>query len=516
MQKILSLFTLAFAFLLGSPVGADPADISAASRSVVRIVLAAKDGDRLAFVGHGSGFAVAPDKIITNYHVIALALSEPNIVIGIIPSQGKTSYGGRILAVTQNKDLALLQLQDAGRIPPMAIFSGPVTDGENVMAIGYPGAVDRAQGLNLDDMINPIAPVKTSGIVSGGRSSKDIDTILHTAPIAAGNSGGPLVDDCGRVIGANSFGSLSEGSDAEFGFAVSNRELISFLRKTGVRPDLIAAPCRSSADLSREEAARAAAEQDKATASKVAAEQKLAATTAKLQVAAEREVITERENRMALAALLLVLGVIIAGAAAYLAAQKKREFAIGSAAAAGVMIIGAVLTFLSRPAFSEVDDRVATELGRLEATPPVAAADGAEDGKYLCTLNPMRSRITVNQTSEINLNWAAGGCVNGRTQYGSDGSTRWSRIFVPNEEQTVTISSFDPDRRIYSTERYLLDLDTMQRTRAIRSNYRNRTCTTNTAELADIAEMVKAIRSELPAQPNERLIYECQRADESG
>ena len=258
-KKLVLFFSISVASLLTGPAQADPADISAASRSVVRVVLAAKDGNKVAFVGHGSGFAVAPDKIVTNAHVVEIARQEPSIVIGIIPSQGGTSYGGRIIAFSQDNDLALLQVQDGGRLPPMTVFGGPVGDGADVVAVGYPGSVDRAQGLDLDDLINPMSPVKTTGTVSGGRTTKQFDTILHTAPIASGNSGGPLIDNCGRVLGVNSFGSLSSGSDAEFGFAVSAREIMAFLRKAGVKVGATATPCRSSAEISLEEQQREAA-----------------------------------------------------------------------------------------------------------------------------------------------------------------------------------------------------------------------------------------------------------------
>ena len=171
MNRILALFLLVTAALLTGPAQADPADISAASRSVVRVVLAAKDGNKVAFVGHGSGFVVAPDKILTNAHVVEIARQEPSVVIGIIPSQGGTSYGGRIIAYSPGNDLALIQVLDGGRLPPMTIFGGPVDDGADVVAIGYPGSVDRAQGLDLDDLINPMSPVKTTGTISGGRTT---------------------------------------------------------------------------------------------------------------------------------------------------------------------------------------------------------------------------------------------------------------------------------------------------------------------------------------------------------
>lgn len=510
MKRFLFLAIAALATLT-SPAWADPADIRAASRSVVRVVLAATDGDKVAFVGHGSGFAVAPDKIVTNAHVIEIARQEPSIVIGIIPSQGGKSYGGRVIAYSPNNDLALIQIQDGGRLPPMTLFGGAVADGETVIAIGYPGSVDRAQGLNLDDLITPMSPVKTRGSVSGGRTSKQFDTILHTAPIASGNSGGPLIDNCGRILGVNSFGSLSDGNDAEFGFAVSSREIISFLRKAGVKVGATATPCRSAAEISREEQAREDTARAKVEAAQKADEAARAEEEATLRTTISQDIITERENQMAIAALMLVLSLVAIGGAGYLMMQNKRNYAIVIAGGAVVLIVGAVLVFLSRPDFSEIDDRVAAVMkdNRRDADEQQVTSAA---GKYQCTINPSRSRITVSQQNELPFEWTESGCVNGRTQYGRDGA-KWSRIFVPNQEQTVTISSFAPDRQEFTTERYLLGLNAMTKAREIRTKYGNRKCTGDAKALADVEDMVKAIRAELPGQSNERLVYECVKAE---
>ena len=64
--------------------GADPSDLAAAARSVVRVALVTTDGTDAYFVGHGSGIAVAPDKVLTNAHVVELTRQEKNIVIGVI------------------------------------------------------------------------------------------------------------------------------------------------------------------------------------------------------------------------------------------------------------------------------------------------------------------------------------------------------------------------------------------------------------------------------------------------
>lgn len=508
-RKLITICAIALSFSFARPALADPADIAAASRSVVRVVLAARDGNKVAFVGHGSGFAVAPDKIVTNAHVVEIARQEASVVIGIIPSQGGKSYGGRILAYSPSNDLALLQLQDGGRLPAMTVFGGAVADGADVVAIGYPGSVDRAQGLNLDDMITPMSPVKTRGTVSGGRSTKQFDTLLHTAPIASGNSGGPLIDNCGRVLGANSFGSISDGNDAEFGFAVSAREILTFLRKAGVKVGTTATPCRSAAEISREEQERENLERAKVEAAKQAEQEQRQAEEEKLRASITQEVITERENQIAIAALMLALSLVALGAAFFLLSKSQRNPAIGATAAGAMLMIGAVFVFLSRPSFTEIDDRLAEAMrsGDDEVQQPSIEASS---GQYQCTLIPERSRITVSQETELPLDWKEGGCVNGRTQYGRDGA-QWSRIFVPNQEQTVTISSFLPDRSEFVTERYLLGLDAMIKARGIRQKYGNKACTTDTQVLTDIEDMVKAIRAELPNQANERLVYDCRK-----
>jgi len=512
MNRILALIFLVSALLFTGPAQADPADISAASRSVVRVVLAAKDGSKVAFVGHGSGFAVAPDKIVTNAHVVEIARQEPSVVIGIIPSQGGTSYGGKIIAYSPGNDLALIQVLDGGRLPPMTIFGGPVSDGADVVAVGYPGSVDRAQGLDLDDLINPMSPVKTTGTVSGGRTTKQFDTILHTAPIASGNSGGPLIDNCGRVLGVNSFGSISNGNDAEFGFAVSAREILTFLRKTEVKAGSTATPCRSAAEISEQERQREAAARAQVAAAKAAEAEKRERQENELRTGITQDIIAERENRIAIAALMLALSLLAAGGAGVLLLQGKRNPGIAAAGGAAVLLLGAVIIFLSRPDFSEIDDRVAAAMKDNAEQKEPQQPSIVTSGKYQCTINPQRSRITVSQENELPLEWGDGGCVNGRTQYGRDGA-KWSRIFVPNEEQTITISSFQPDRREFTEERYLMGLDAMTKAREIRAQYGNRACTTDVKALADIEDMVKAIRAVLPSQANERLVYECRKSD---
>lgn len=498
---VAGVFTLCLA-----PAQADTQDVAAAARGVVRVILVATDGDNAYFVGHGSGVAVAPDKILTNAHVVELTREEKSIVIGVIPSEGRRSYGGKVIAYSPGNDLALIQLNE-GSIPADTFYSGAVADGQPVVAIGYPGAVDRAQGLNLQDMVEPLSPVKSSGTISAGRSSRQFDTILHTAPMASGNSGGPLVDVCGRVLGLNSFGSLSDGNDAEFGFAISNREIASFLRQAGVPFARTSVECKSPEQAQEDEARRAAIELAKQEAvTRAAADaQRAARTTA--HDTAELEIISERENAMAIAAILLALAVLCAGASGVMLNQGKRRPGVWLGAGGGLLLLGAIVAFVTRPSFSHIDDRAQLLLPR---NAQHAANSYSATGTNICRIDEARSRITVSDISDVKLHWTASGCVNGKVQLGQAG-TRWSRSFVPNGDASVDIRNFDPATGTYAVERYLPDAQTLNHAREIRARYKAGECTTNPQALAELSAMDAEIHAILPPRPNERLIYTCRK-----
>lgn len=503
--RLFALLIAACAALVAAPLAADPNDIQAASRSVVRVVLVAQEDGETFYVGHGSGFAVAPNRIVTNAHLVAPMREDASIRIGIIPSEGITTYGGRLVAISVRNDLALIEF-DNGRLPSLSLLATPLEDGAEVMAIGYPAAVDRAQGLDARETVAPMAPVKTPGVISGGRTTRDFDTILHTAALAKGNSGGPLIDPCGRVAGVNSFGSLSDGNDAEFGFAVSNRELIAFLRSAKVDYQLADTPCRSVAELSAEERARA----DRAAQDAREREQSEKAERRNLEENALREaehaIIAARENHVAFTALMLVLAGMAGGAIFVMHERgdlEKRRIAAGIG---GALVVAAVLSLILRPGFDQAEDIAMTAIRA-----KVAKADAGKnsvDGLYQCRIVPERSRITGASPQPVDINWTATGCVNDRTQYGRD-ATGWIRVFVPNEDQAVSINRFDPETREFRTENYQLGLTTMQTARKIRARYSNNACTTNADAMAELEDMQKALRQALPSQPNEVLVYTC-------
>jgi hypothetical protein len=510
MTRLLVLFALLAVALLPGASRADPSDIAAASRGVVRVVIIGTDGRTIFPVSHGSGFAVTPTRIVTNAHVVSEAQQDDTLRIGIVPSDGDSAAYAHIVAVSAAKDLALVEIDGPLRLPPLTISGGEAADGSEVAAVGYPMNVDRAQGLEIADIFHPQPPVKSRGFVSGARPSREFDTVLHTAPIARGNSGGPLLDPCGRVLGVNSFGADAEGSDGEFYFAVSDRELLPFLRANGVKPAVNALPCRSMAELDAAERDRITQEQSAARAALAERAEVSRERRDRLQLEAEMSVISQREDAIALAALLLIVA-LGAGAYAYQARRRGEDgernakiAAVVAVAAAG----GALALWFTRPGLDAIDRRVnaAMDAEGSAATSEAAAAQPG-DGEMLCTLDTARSRVTGEAPSDLSFTWRADGCVNHRTQYGfADG--KWSRLFVPNVDDAVSVNSYDPHTREFRTDRFLLSLSAMDQARAARGKYHPPECGAPRAA-SELGEMQSGVVALLPDEPNERLVYSC-------
>ncbi len=503
---IFRFVTAAMLILAVPALGQSNPDIDAAARSVVRVVVLAPDetGSREA-LGMGSGVAISPTRIITNAHVVEAAVERGGFV-GIVPSEGGKRYVGEVVAYSAALDLAIVALK-SGRITPATIFSGAMPDGAAVAALGYPYGVDRAMASGVDDVIRPQSPVKTLGNVGGRRKNERFDTILHDAAIGRGNSGGPLVDGCGRIVGINSFLSISEGIDSTFAFAISASEVAAFLEKSNTTVSLSDVPCVSQDDVAAREAQLARADAD------VAAREARRAERDAMVAAAEKarlrdKIIDERENAMAIAALLLAIAVLAIGGGGLALATKKPAIGWTGIALGSAILVAAALTFLMRAKLSDVEDRYAAAHPVKTAQPANAIPD---EGPRICTIDPARSRVTVSKTEDVPIEWQEGGCVNGKTQYGANAGI-WSRTFVPNGDATVTIQSYDPAKSRYAVARFLLGADAMEKARAIRARYKNTSCTADQAQRQSVAEMETAIRTVLPPTPNERLAFTC-RAD---
>ena len=491
------LLCLLFVSLL-LPTAARADDIAATGRGVVRVVTIAVVDGRVVGFGHGSGVAVAPDRVVTNAHVVELAERYPDdVVIGVVPSEGARGVQARLVAYDPQADLALLSFAGA-KLAPATVYTGPMGEGDPVVALGYPGNVDLATARSAADYITPTTPVRSEGVLSGRRSLSGVEVLLHTASIARGNSGGPLLDRCGRVIGINSAITRGEEGDAAFGFAIALTRVQRFLAQAEQRYAATAAPCTSIEERLRDDAsADARAASDATTARREAAATSRAARDEAL-LKAQARATHARENVMGLAVLLLVGGALSLGAAGVLVTQANRGAAIwcGIGGIAGVTV--GVLVFVFRPS---------AEITLPTAARVAAAAAPTPGGKLLCRLQPDRSRVILSSSEDVTLDWGRDGCMNNRTRYIPTG-TRWERILVPDAEQAVSVLTFDPATRTYINTRYLLSAAQMKAAREARGDM-PRTCEGGDLAATRIAERQAAIRALLPPLPNEKLVYGC-------
>jgi len=158
--------------------------------------------------GLGSGFLVSEDGyILTNNHVVAAATE-----ISVEVADGRI-YPARLVGADPSTDVAVIKLEDTEdrTFPAVALgTSDPVRVGQWVLAIGSPFGLSQTV---------------TSGIISAkGRVSVgilDFEDFMQTdAPINMGNSGGPLVDLHGRVIGINTAILSDTGANSGVGFTI--------------------------------------------------------------------------------------------------------------------------------------------------------------------------------------------------------------------------------------------------------------------------------------------------------
>lgn len=172
-------------------------------------------------IGLGSGFLIHPDGyIVTNDHVVA---GERQISVtqfkGSQTELVKRNYDNvKIVATGGNLDLALLKIegQEEGfKFPFITLGDSPnLKQGQRVFAIGSPLGLERSV---------------SEGIVSlRNRIISDRLHIQTTAEISPGNSGGPLFNYKGEVVGVNNMKVVSQGAEG-LGFSIPVDSLKTFL-----------------------------------------------------------------------------------------------------------------------------------------------------------------------------------------------------------------------------------------------------------------------------------------------
>jgi S1-C subfamily serine protease len=161
--------------------------------------------------GQGSGFILTKDGLIlTNNHVIGNA-QPGNVEVRLFD---KHKYPATVVTVDKSHDLALLKINAPNLVPAtLAETSTGLMVGQRVYAIGNPFGLD---GTMTRGIISAIRTVR-------GPDNNDIDGAIQTdASVNPGNSGGPLLNSRGEVIGITTMIAGNPGVDqsAGIGFAI--------------------------------------------------------------------------------------------------------------------------------------------------------------------------------------------------------------------------------------------------------------------------------------------------------
>ncbi len=156
----------------------------------------------------GSGFIINADgRILTNNHVIG----NPNQLE--VRMSDQTRYHAKVVFQDPYNDLALIQIQPKKQLPVLHLGdSDSLQVGQKVLAIGNPFGLDGTLTVGV---------VSSLGRPIQGENGQEIDGMIQTdAAVNPGNSGGPLLDSAGNVIGINTAIIGPSGGNVGIAFAL--------------------------------------------------------------------------------------------------------------------------------------------------------------------------------------------------------------------------------------------------------------------------------------------------------
>lgn len=213
MRRSRQAVAAAMILALAGPVAAEDCEMdardifSAHARSVVQVLSISVDPFRV--IGRtaprtGTGFLFAEDLVATNYHVVA---DSADMVV----FSDAGPHFAMVIGIDPALDIAVLELFDL--IPDAApLVVDPdveIAVGEPVVAIGYPLGIGKSVSAGIVSGRNRIIPLTTSSWL--------VPFLQTDAAISPGNSGGPLFNACGHVIGMNT---LTNPEAENLGFAI--------------------------------------------------------------------------------------------------------------------------------------------------------------------------------------------------------------------------------------------------------------------------------------------------------
>ena len=165
----------------------------------------------------GTGFVIAPNRVMSNAHVVAGSDSVT------VQAEGQT-YDATVVSYDPNADISIL---DVPNLPqrPLVFAEQPAKSGTDAVVLGYPGGGDFAA---TPARVREIIELNGPDIYRSTTVNREVYTIRGT--VRQGNSGGPMINRAGQVLGVV-FGAAVDDNDT--GFVLTANEVSRQLAKIG-------------------------------------------------------------------------------------------------------------------------------------------------------------------------------------------------------------------------------------------------------------------------------------------
>ncbi|WP_458317569.1 acid resistance serine protease MarP [Mycolicibacterium brisbanense] len=206
---------------------ANDAVVAATRPSVVKIKGIAPSCQKVL---EGSGFVVAPNRVMSNAHVVAGADSVT------VEAEGKT-YDASVVSYDPNADISILDVPDLPTAP-LTFAEQAAPQGTDAVVMGYPGGGDF---LATPARVREIIELKGPDIYRTTTVTREVYTVRGT--VRQGNSGGPMINRAGKVLGVV-FGAAVD--DADTGFVLTAKEVEQQMAKIGNTQRVATGTCISS------------------------------------------------------------------------------------------------------------------------------------------------------------------------------------------------------------------------------------------------------------------------------
>jgi S1-C subfamily serine protease len=173
-------------------------------------------GEESRVIGNGTGFVIAEGYVLTNRHVVddadSLVIQDPTKGDGL-------PFHAKVVAISKELDIALLECRQL-KAPAVPVNTIPVGRGTEVMAFGFPMATVVGKGLKA-----------TRGIITGLPSDATEKMLVLDVHVNPGNSGGPLCDRSGRVVGVVAAKTMTTTLVQSYGLAIPINDALPFIKQ---------------------------------------------------------------------------------------------------------------------------------------------------------------------------------------------------------------------------------------------------------------------------------------------